>query len=108
MANNLDRLYHVTTKLLYAAALEKRFKTWLLERHIVPESEHPTISANYVYIDAYVIIFLNNCWSWSKNFNLKAEKLKIFRFRPGKPRTRSEKSISQMRERVKIFNGEKN
>ena len=60
MANNPDRLYHVTTKLVYAAALEKRFKTWLLERHIVPESEHPTIEASFVECLQFLVAIENN------------------------------------------------
>ena len=60
MANNLDRIYHVTTKLLYAAALEKRFKTWLIERHNVPGSEHPTIEASFKECSQFLVAIENN------------------------------------------------
>jgi hypothetical protein len=60
MANDLNRIYHFTTKLVYAAALEKRFKLWLIERHNVPGSEHPTIEASFVECLQFLVAIENN------------------------------------------------
>jgi len=74
MANDLNRIYHLTTKLVYSEALEKRFNTWLIERHLVPGSEHPTIEASFVECLQFLVAIEDN-ENASQNFDMFKRKV---------------------------------